>query len=544
MDGSRAGAGRWVDVLVVGGGIGGVAAALAAADAGATVVLTEATDWIGGQFTSQAVPPDDHPWIEQFGSTARYRDFRRAVRQYYRDWYPLRAAARAERYLNPGLATVSRLSHEPRVALAVLNAMLAPYLASGAIELLLEHRPIAVDVDGDTITGVTLVGPSGDAATVDATFVLDATETGDLLPLASVEYVVGAESVEQTGEPHAAKVADPQRTQGFTVCFAMDYLPTEDHVIDRPAMYDFWRDPQAPVRAAPQIGWPNPTPTSGCLRPNPTEGDPVVISTSYEGRFAAPPGWNPVEDLWRFRRLLARKQLDPEPVSDITLVNWSANDYGAGTILDVPEPLAEQRIEEARQLSLSLLYWLQTEAPRPDGGTGFAGLRPRPDVTGASHGMAKAPYIRESRRIVARTTVVEQDISVEVRGEHGARTFDDSVGIGSYRIDLHPSASGGERFNAACCPFQVPLGALLPVRVENLIAAAKNIGTTHITNGCYRVHPVEWGIGEAAGALAAFCVRERVRPVEVHESPGQLAHFQAALRRQGAELTWPHIVGY
>jgi hypothetical protein len=165
-------------------------------------------------------------------------------------------------------------------------------------------------------------------------------------------------------------------------------------------------------------------------------------------------------------------------------------------------------------------------------------------VTGAPYGMAKAPYIRESRRIVARTTVVEQDISVEVRGEHGARTFDDSVGIGSYRIDLHPSASGGERFNAACCPFQVPLGALLPVRVENLIAAAKNIGTTHITNGCYRVHPVEWGIGEAAGALAAFCVRERVRPAEVHESPDQLAHLQAALRRQGAELAWPHIAGY
>ena len=226
MDVGRGGFGRWVDVLVVGGGVGGVAAALAAADAGATVVLTEPTDWIGGQFTSQAVPPDDHPWIEQFGSTARYRDFRRAVRQYYRDWYPLRAAARAERYLNPGLATVSRLSHEPRVALAVLNAMLAPYFASGAVELLLEHRPVGVDIDGDTITGVTLVGPSGDALTVEATFVLDATETGDLLPLASVEYVVGAESVEQTGEPHAAKVADPERTQ-CTMCFAMDACRTK-----------------------------------------------------------------------------------------------------------------------------------------------------------------------------------------------------------------------------------------------------------------------------------------------------------------------------
>src|SRR3712207_8972640 len=48
-------------------------------------------------------------------------------------------------------------------------------------------------------------------------------------------------------------------------------------------------------------------------------------------------------------------------------------------------------------------------------------------------------------------------------------------------------------------PFQVPLGAMIPVRVNNLIAGCKNIGTTHVTNGCYRLHPVEWTIGEAAG---------------------------------------------
>ncbi|MGG2474547.1 FAD-dependent oxidoreductase, partial [Rhizobium sp. BR5] len=34
----------------------------------------------------------------------------------------------------------------------------------------------------------------------------------------------------------------------------------------------------------------------------------------------------------------------------------------------------------------------------------------------------------------------------------------------------------------------------------------KNIGTTHITNGCYRLHPVEWNIGEVAGMLAAYCL--------------------------------------
>ena len=53
-------------------------------------------------------------------------------------------------------------------------------------------------------------------------------------------------------------------------------------------------------------------------------------------------------------------------------------------------------------------------------------------------------------------------------------------------------------------PFEIPLGALLPERVENLLPACKNIGTTHITNGCYRLHPVEWNIGEAAGALGGL----------------------------------------
>src|SRR5437899_742389 len=63
------------DVVIIGGSTGGVAAALAAARGGAHVVLTEETDWIGGQLTSQAVPPDEHLWVENFGVTRSYRRF-------------------------------------------------------------------------------------------------------------------------------------------------------------------------------------------------------------------------------------------------------------------------------------------------------------------------------------------------------------------------------------------------------------------------------------------------------------------------------------
>ena len=73
------------DVVVIGGGVGGCAAALAAAEAGASVILTEETDWIGGQLTTQITPPDEHGWIERFGCTASYRRYRDAVRAWYEE---------------------------------------------------------------------------------------------------------------------------------------------------------------------------------------------------------------------------------------------------------------------------------------------------------------------------------------------------------------------------------------------------------------------------------------------------------------------------
>src|SRR6266536_4307789 len=142
------------DVVIIGGGTGGVAAALAAARAGARVILTEETDWVGGQLTSQAVPPDEHPWVESFGVTRSYRQFRDGVRGYYRRHYPLTPEARAAAHFNPGNGRVSRLCHEPRVALAVLLEMLAPHVSSRRVLVLTEHLPVAADVDGDRVRSV------------------------------------------------------------------------------------------------------------------------------------------------------------------------------------------------------------------------------------------------------------------------------------------------------------------------------------------------------------------------------------------------------
>jgi len=189
---------------------------------------------------------------------------------------------------------------------------------------------------------------------------------------------------------------------------------------------------------------------------------------------------------------------------------------------------------------------IMTEAPRPDGGQGWPGLRLRGDVMGTGDGMAKYPYIRESRRIKAVFTVLEEHVGAENRklvggDEAGKRSapFSDSVGIGYYHIDLHPSSRGNNYIDFPSLPFQIPLGALLPQRMNNLIAANKNIGTTHITNGCYRLHPVEWSIREAAGCLVAFCKIKNVPARAVRERRELLEEFQNLIRSQGIETNWP-----
>ena len=87
-------------------------------------------------------------------------------------------------------------------------------------------------------------------------------------------------------------------------------------------------------------------------------------------------------------------------------------------------------------------------------------------------------------------------------------------------------------------PFQIPLGALLPQRVNNLLPACKNIGTTHITNGCYRLHPVEWSIGEAVGSLVAYSKEKKVLPRAVRAQKDLLSDFQQRIQKQGLEITW------
>jgi hypothetical protein len=506
--------GKKCDLLIWGGGTGGTAAAMAACEQGLRTVMVEETHWVGGQLTAQAVPPDEHPWIEQFGCTARYRRYREGVREYYRRHVPLTATARNDRRLNPGGGWVSALCHDPSIGHAVLRDMLAEPIARELLDLRLFSRVMAVEAKAGRIRRVEIENRlTGRRFTVEPRLVLDATELGDGIAAAGLPYVTGAESRRDTGEPHAPEEAQPANWQAFTWVFALAYDPRRrEQSIPRPETYDFWRAYQPSF-------WPGPFLALQDLHPHTNQPRDIPM---FSGRGISWFGYRQVVDpaYWT------------TPVHAATIVNWPMNDYLEG--LAIGEG-AEAAREGARQLSLSLLYWLQTEA-------GFPGLYPAGHLTGTDDGFAKTPYYRESRRIRALRTIVEADVASALNpGLTVAPPMPRSVGVGCYRIDLHPSTGGDAYIDIGALPFQIPAEALVPEADTNVLPAAKNIGTTHITNGCYRLHPVEWNIGEAAATLAAESIATR-RPVrDLVTTDDGFAGVRQRLRAQGVETEWPEL---
>lgn len=515
------------DVLIAGGGTGGVAAALAAARAGKRVHLIEETDWIGGQLTAQGISAlDEHAHIEEFGGTASYYALRRALRDHYR---PYAGTAGQHPHFNPGNCWVTRVAFEPKVAVDAMMAMLEPHIAQGRLTIHLRTKTAAVETINDRIVAVTAIPlSSGPALRFKPAMVLDATELGDLLPLAGAEYVTGAETMADTGEPHAQPTtAMPHCVQSFTYVFGLEQRPDgESHVITQPARYDFFRGSQPYSLRIEVHGGEIYGEESGWLE--------YRLYDTMPGTKGG---------LWTYRRLVDSKLLGSRSQTDLSMINWPGNDYRESTIIDVPASHMAAALQDAKRVSLGFLYWLQTEAPATGSRRGAPELRLNPGIMGTPDGLAKFPYIRESRRIKSLRTVVEQDVSVEHQAGPRAAHFEDSVGVGWYPIDIHRSGPEDVGISCRTRPFQIPMGALIPIRVTNLLAAAKNIGTTHITNGCFRLHPVEWNIGEAAGTLAAFCLDRAETPAGVSSNPGLRAAFQRALLDSRIPLAWTNNVG-
>lgn len=506
------------DVLVVGGGTGGLVAAWSAASQGRTVCLLEETDWLGGQMTSQGVSAlDEHDYIEEFGGTTSYYAFREAIRSYYSPSLSERGGGTP---INPGNCWVSRVSFEPHVAHRLLVEMIEPQIAQGRLRVLLRHKAFAVEVVGDRIAEVVAIELDERKSTAfRPAFVLDATELGEILALSAANFSVGAEPQSQTGEPHAQPdTAKAHCVQSLTYTFGMCHAVDRVSNLTHPPNYERNRDEQPYSLRIYVHGGEIYAEDSGWL-------EYEVLGTG--------PGTK--GSLWEYRRLVDASRFGSGYQHDISMLNWPSMDfYSERSVLDDDPVIAAAALQAAKQLSLGFAYWLRTEAE----GSGFPQLHLEPSVMRSTDGLSKFPYVREGRRLIAKTVVTEQDVSAVYQSGPRARHFDDSVGLGWYPIDIHKAGADDVGVSTRTRPFQIPLGALISDFPANLIAAAKNIGVTHITNGCYRLHPVEWNIGEAAGLLASFCLDRGIQPQSVLDKKAVLRAFQTLLLKEGVPLYW------
>ena len=216
----------------------------------------------------------------------------------------------------------------------------------------------------------------------------------------------------------------------------------------------------------------------------------------------------------------------------------------------------------ARSFSLGYFWYLRNDVVRPDGGVGYRNLRTRPSVQGGDY-VTKFPYVRESKRLVGLSTITEEDILVHTNRDLRAvearallrrhprrrRLPDRHQGLrpdrrDAGRRDRRRRAFGGDGGSRLA---EIPLGALIPRSVDGLLAGGKNLSVSHIANGEYRIHPMEWNVGQAAGATAAMAVllvpNQIVQPRTIRATPRYLRALQQKLvRGRGSKLVWANDV--
>ena len=501
------------DVCIYGAGLGGIAAALVLLEQGRSVVLVEPTAWIGGQMTSQGVSAlDEHLYIEHHPGTAKYGELRRLIRQTSARLHGITGVDRGT--WNPGNGWVSRLCFEPRHALSVLEDWFAPWINAGTCTIYRSTHLITAQRNQSVLHSLTFVHADGTQFCCSAAYFIDASELGDVLASAGLTTVVGAEAHADTQEALAPMQACPAEVQGFTFSFAVSYEPGSHNIIAKPEGYNQLRDDQ---------------PFTLVLHDS--NGQPQPFRVFAHGKTGLPP-------FWTYRRIWDGSNAVP-PDADIALINWNSNDYHRQSLIGATLQERATIIDEAKRLSLAFLYFLQTEVPRDDGcGFGYPELRLLPELMGTYDGLSMAPYVRESRRTPGIVRITADDILVSANPAARARAWPDSIGIGWYPMDLHPAVGNAMSLYEPTRPFQIPLGALIPPDCANLICANKNIATTHLSNGAYRLHPVEWSIGTGAGMAIAVTLTRAMTLHALWSTPSTLAEVQLRLIQNGVALCW------
>ncbi|MEL6765223.1 MAG: FAD-dependent oxidoreductase, partial [Cyanobacteria bacterium J06607_6] len=414
-----------------------------------------------------------------------------------------------------------------------LNEPLVPYLSSGKLRLIAESDPIEVlmieteTVEGRAgrrkVTGVRFRSQHGPVFVVNAPVTIEATDFGDLLELAELPSRVGQEARSDTGEAILREYAIPACQQSFTFNVLVEHTaPGRGVQMPPPPGYgqDVWLDP-------------------------------YEFTSHYwlkRGHRWDKRGFFDAFGIFRYRRSL-RRRLSEKVVSvgDVSVINWGTsphpekvqccgNDFRFGHLIGVSRAERAELIRRARDRAQAYIYYLQTHGA-PD-------LKPRGDLSWTPDGISIEPYIREARRGIAITTIRHEDVAERFfPNQARARCFDDSVGIGQYHyLDLHGNLVAGhitpKGKDVVALPFSLPAKSLVPMTTDGLVLSAKSIGTTHITNAAYRMHPVEWAIGEASGFLAVFAAWTGENPRAVVETLPLLRKLQGFMARNGVPIFW------
>jgi hypothetical protein len=625
------------EILIVGGGLSGVATAYESLLAGNTVCLTEITDWLGGQISSQGTSALDE------------RPTQRAKKFYARGYLELRNRIQ-QKYgqLNPGDCWVSDACFLPGDAHYIISQMLKDAEKQGGGKLFLFKNTVIKDLqvseDGKIInSGIAIQHQPAKNAPALNTFrlsqtiedaynyqnssslnktiihflpqqtnktnnrndpqwyVIDATETGEIVALADVPYRLGIDGISYL-EPSASSITnDPYCTQGFTYTFAMEateepkpqimppfyhqYAPYFSYELSRLANFDL-------VFTYRRIWSPNKgekTQFAGINFTTPTPGDISMQNWTWGNDYR--PGTAKDNLIYTREQLQTFGQLQPG--------GWKGG-------------LRTETLRKGEENALAYYYWLVAGTTDSQLGAGVKETHPNHQLLtginspmGTVHGLSKYPYMREGRRIIGRpswgqtqgfsiwevdisrrnyhdeyyrktlstdmyrqlkatlagleaTSVIRGEVSPEQAMKRSRSTiFPDAVGIGHYAIDFHPCMEnsppeapgnrerpGERRGGGNAYPFQIPLRAMIPQKIDNLLVGGKSIATSHIAAAAYRVHSFEWSAGAAAGTVASFALKENIAPYQlVDDLPRlepKLQMLKQLLEKNGNPTAFPN----
>ncbi len=485
------------DVVIAGAGTGGFGAAVEAARLGASVLLLEETDWIGGQMNAAAVTSMDEgkKLVRERGL---YHEFVGRVEAFYR---PLGKSCETAYWYG-------HICMEPRVGQKILYAMLDKARGAGTLDVSLLSQVTKVAKNGDTVTGVEIeTGLAGkrQAQSIACKILIDATEWGDVIPLTGARYRVGnctSDSIDLS-----------RRIQDLTWTAVVKEYPQGV-------------PPELLIREKPQ-GYTDKV-HEAFLR-SLVNGDKVG-SKDKPWTFATFIGYRGMPDSSTTNRSRAITR---------THLNYN-NDYEVH-IADVESMTSRVATCRAAKLkTLHLLYYIQNTLGKTNWAVandeGFdspydraevdAWIKERPDLEpyrAILNQFSAMAYARESRRIIGLHTLTAPEIE---RKTNKPVQFADAVALGDYAIDLHgsmseklvelefegptnfPSSFGGHGIG----PFAIPFGCFIPEKIDGFLPAEKNISQSRLANGATRLQPSTMLMGQAVGVIAALAIKYHVQP--------------------------------